>query len=115
MIFKRNSLKKKKKNKRDYYEYIRSKKWKDFRDQALTYYGHNCASCGNKSDLQVHHKHYKTLFREEIKDVMILCETCHRKTHKNKIWHNPKPSKYMRHANYETAPATFYPNRKSVK
>lgn len=99
------------KDKQKYYAYLHSQQWKDKRKVALEFYGNNCGMCGSKYSLEVHHRNYKTIFKERIEDLMILCETCHRKFHKNKINKNGKKSKYMRDPNYETAPVTYYPKR----
>lgn len=113
---KNNRPKKKKKitkrDKKKYYEYLQSPEWKIFRQLALDTLGHSCGKCGNKKDLQVHHKHYRNIFKENISDVMILCKPCHKKTHRDKALKNPKPLTFMRHANYDTSTTTFYPDRK---
>lgn len=107
----RKRNKKKKINKKEYYEYLRTPQWKLFRQLALDTLGHQCGKCGNKSELQVHHKHYRNLFQENIKDVMILCAPCHRMTHKKKLWTNGKESKYMRHPKTKQNTVTYYPDR----
>lgn len=106
------SKKKKRINKLEYYQYLRTPQWKLFRQLALDTLGHECGKCGNKNELQVHHKHYKNIFQENIKDVMILCASCHRMTHKKQLWTNGKESKYMRHPNTKQNTVTYYPDRK---
>lgn len=108
-----SKIKKKKKiNKREYYDYLKTPQWKLFRQLALDTLGHECGKCGNKNELQVHHKHYRNIFQENIKDVMILCASCHRMTHKKKLWTNGKESKYMRHPKSKQDTVTYYPGRK---
>lgn len=94
---------------KEYYrEYLKTKQWKFFRQQALDFYGRKCNKCESNLRLEVHHKHYKNLGKEELKDVEILCKNCHRLHHKRKKLTNPKPSKYMRNPYYDTTPVTYY-------
>lgn len=65
-----------------YKRYIKSKWWQTKREQALEYYGNRCGNCGSRYSLQVHHKHYKTLYKEQMCDLMILCDPCHKEHHK---------------------------------
>lgn len=63
-----------------YAEYIKSAKWlkksKEFRERAG-----KCAECGTTHRLQCHHKHYKTLGREQFEDILVVCYQCHCKLH----------------------------------
>lgn len=93
----RSPKKKKVDRRKQYIEYINSPEWRAFREKAFDFHGRNCATCGSKHDLHVHHKHYKTFMRETVGDVMILCEPCHMDVH-------ARPSKTT----------TFYPDRKIV-
>jgi len=107
-------LKKKKvthKKKQEYYAYLRSPVWKEKRKFALQFYGNECGLCGNKHDLEIHHRTYKNIFKEPMEDLMILCETCHKRHHKNKIFKNGKDSQYNRNPHYDKAPVTYYPKR----
>jgi len=66
-----------------YLKYIKSSLiWKKKRQEALEYYDNRCCSCGSKFNLQVHHKHYKTLFKESMNDLLVLCKYCHANHHK---------------------------------
>jgi 5-methylcytosine-specific restriction endonuclease McrA len=65
-----------------YKRYIKSKWWALKKEQALDYYEHRCGNCGSRYSLQVHHKNYKTLYKEQMCDLMLLCETCHLEHHK---------------------------------
>lgn len=64
-----------------YYKYIQSPEWRLKRAAALYHYGEKCCSCGVKRDLQVHHKHYRTLGREAMRDLEVLCRNCHSAVH----------------------------------
>lgn len=80
------SLKKERLKKRDsYHKYLNSAGWKQFRQEALCFYNNECGVCGSHQYLDVHHKHYKTIFKEQLSDVMILCRGCHQKEHKRKF------------------------------
>jgi len=78
----------KKKDKVDYYEYIKSEKWKMLRNLCLVEYEYTCQLCNRKpkklNQLHVHHKDYSNLGNETIKDLILLCDKCHNKFHGNK-------------------------------
>lgn len=64
-----------------YETYIRSKKWFRKRKNMLALCGSQCENCGNTKSLQVHHLHYRTLGRESVNDLKLLCDSCHKKEH----------------------------------
>lgn len=100
------------KNKQEYYNYLRSQPWRDKRKLALEFYGNNCCLCGSRHSIQVHHRNYRNIFHENMEDLILLCESCHKQFHKNKIWKNGKTSKYMKHPESDVNTVTYYPNRK---
>lgn len=79
--------KSRKKNRRrvDYYKYINSKEWKRKRKKVLRYYKNRCSICKKTWNLQVHHKHYRSLGREKFRDLQVLCSGCHANVHEGKI------------------------------
>jgi hypothetical protein len=85
--FKKNKKKKvdKVKGKEAYHAYLRSKEWELFRQKAFDFYGRECKQCGSKHLLQVHHETYKNIFKEQLSDVTILCESCHEAVHGRKF------------------------------
>ena len=63
-----------------YTAHLRSPYWRALREEALAAAGRRCAHCGNVAvDLQLHHKHYRTLGKETHDDVELLCPPCHEK------------------------------------
>lgn len=66
----------------NYQEYLQSDHWQTMREIALNIHGRRCAACGYWNDLNVHHKHYRSLWNEDPKeDLMVLCSHCHEQTH----------------------------------
>lgn len=65
----------------DYQEYLKSDHWLDFREIALEHYFYECAFCGKKDGLEVHHKNYLRLGVELLSDVVVLCDECHERHH----------------------------------
>lgn len=60
-----------------YTRYINHSDWRTLRNEAIAYYG-SCVLCGICGrDLQCHHRHYRTVCQESIKDVSILCSVHH--------------------------------------
>ena len=66
---------------KQYHLYIASPAWNRKRQQALRHHGNACRICRKTFDLQVHHKHYRTLGRESMKDLDVLCRDCHANHH----------------------------------
>lgn len=64
-----------------YRRYLRSPAWKLRRAQALLSAQFHCERCVRPGlydvKLQVHHKHYRSLGREQDADLEVLCEDCH--------------------------------------
>jgi 5-methylcytosine-specific restriction endonuclease McrA len=63
-----------------YKQYLQSKEWLQLRLDILTLRP-KCEKCGYGKNLQVHHLHYKNIFKEEPSDLMVLCNKCHLKEH----------------------------------
>ena len=61
-----------------YKQYIKSEEWSNKRRYALYKADYRCQKCGRRAtSLEVHHKHYDTLYRERLEDVQVLCVSCH--------------------------------------
>ncbi len=60
-----------------YHEYLQSLSWHVKRQAALARAGHKCQRCEATKSLEVHHKHYNTLFNEAPEDLEVLCILCH--------------------------------------
>ncbi|MHB1422823.1 MAG: HNH endonuclease [Gemmataceae bacterium] len=71
---------------RDYAEYRRSHHWQHLRAVMLELSGHACEQCGNRSLLQVHHRHYRTVGWEVPSDLAVLCRACHAAAHGLPAW-----------------------------
>jgi hypothetical protein len=66
-----------------YQAYIKSNDWRKKREYALKILGCVCRRCETTDvPLQVHHKHYRTLYHERLEDVIVLCTPCHETTHR---------------------------------
>lgn len=62
-------------------EYLQSTEWQLLRNIILDRAGHKCEQCGSTKNLNIHHIHYKTLFREASSDVVCVCGECHTAIH----------------------------------
>jgi len=75
-------------NKEQYKLYLQTPHWRGFRERVLLRSvvsgRYKCESCGDlfsRSDMEIHHKHYKSVGRERPDDVAVLCGGCHSRTH----------------------------------
>lgn len=70
-----------------YSQYLGSRHWQDvkrrWKDSKL-YQGWVChsANCRCKRGLSFHHRTYERLGREELSDIILVCENCHKKIHR---------------------------------
>ena len=66
-----------------YREYLESVEWKEKRDKAVKAAGGRCQVCNSRIRLDVHHRTYRRIFKEEIGDLVVLCRRCHTVFHEN--------------------------------
>lgn len=70
-----------------YRQYLLTQHWKDIRLKKLASVDYKCEECKNGQELQVHHRTYINICREKLKDLQVLCSTCHKKQHtEQEIW-----------------------------
>jgi predicted HNH restriction endonuclease len=74
-----------------YQKYIRSKEWKEIRDEVFEERNQRCQICGrregeDKAKLSVHHNSYEHLYdeRDHKEDLLVVCSVCHLAIHRNK-------------------------------
>lgn len=70
-----------------YTSYLKSEHWRERRSEFIRKSDKKCYICRVPTDLNVHHKRYSRngesiLYREENRDLMILCKDCHSFIHK---------------------------------
>lgn len=75
-----------------YARYLVSDEWKAIRQEALERAKHRCQICNGDSNLQVHHRYYRGLGKEQPEDLTVLCEECHKLYEDHKKL--PKPPDY---------------------
>lgn len=83
-----------------YQAYLNSTHWKRLREKILNECDYTCQRCGEKKPrfmLQIHHRNYENVGNEERKDILLVCEECHRKEHFKK--------KYIRQTKKRINPA----------
>lgn len=67
---------------RKYKDYLQSHEWKMKAQQKRNQEGNRCQLCNaNKTMLHVHHRTYQNLYNEEMSDLVVLCDKCHKKFH----------------------------------
>jgi 5-methylcytosine-specific restriction endonuclease McrA len=81
----------------NYHAYIVSRDWQRKREGVLQRRGRKCEQCGNLNQIQVHHRHYRTLGKESDGDLQILCHGCHSNHHegKNGIVMDPMTAEFV--------------------
>ena len=65
----------------DYSEYLKTDHWNNIKATKKHEAGYRCQLCSNDNKLHVHHNNYNNLFMEEMSDLIVLCESCHKKFH----------------------------------
>lgn len=64
-----------------YQAYLNSPEWKFRRLKRLHCDKFTCQKCKKNTATQVHHKTYKRIYKEQMRDLMSVCSSCHRKIH----------------------------------
>jgi len=64
-----------------YRAHLASVEWQVIRCDVLQRANYRCEACGVPWGLQVHHKTYQRLGKEDLDDLVCLCRVCHRKFH----------------------------------
>ena len=68
---------------KDYNDYLKSNEWKQIRKLYFKGKRKSCLCCKSTKIIQLHHKSYKRLgTTSEIKDLISVCNSCHKKIHK---------------------------------
>lgn len=66
----------------EYREYLASTHWDDTRRLKLIAAGNRCEECfAEGCPLEVHHLHYRSLWREEMSHLRCCCRRCHQTLH----------------------------------
>lgn len=67
-----------------YKEYLQSEHWYDVRNRFYKskLCKNRCEACGNRDNLNLHHKTYKRIGQEWLNDLVLLCHSCHKSLHK---------------------------------
>lgn len=65
-----------------YKEYLQTEHWKETRKGALKRAGYKCQLCNSDLMLQVHHRTYERRGNEQARDLIVLCQRCHKDFHK---------------------------------
>jgi hypothetical protein len=66
----------------NYHKYLQSEEWKIIRDKVVERDNGLCLYCKTKPAQEVHHKHYKTIYKESLDNLESVCSDCHRAIHK---------------------------------
>jgi hypothetical protein len=64
----------------EYGTYMNSAAWRDLSKKFRDAIG-KCQICGTDKSLQCHHLHYRTLGRETLEDILVVCLKCHCNLH----------------------------------
>ena len=63
------------------YDYLKTEHWIKFRKEVRKL-RKVCEICGSDKRLNVHHRHYRTVGRENFGDIYLVCKYHHKKLHK---------------------------------
>lgn len=66
----------------DYQEYLKSETWQLKRLAKFKQVGKRCQFCNSPYRLNVHHRTYERIGKEDLNDLTVLCGKCHSVFHK---------------------------------
>ena len=69
-------------NKENYKAYLLSGGWRRFRKAIIELRGYQYQLCQATSDIHVHHMTYKRLGKEDLRDMLVVCGSCHGFVHR---------------------------------
>lgn len=78
----------------EYHEYLKSIAWQIIRRLALARAHFRCVICNTDQNLHVHHRTYERFGKENIEDLTVLCEGCHKLFHDKLAGPPPKQKPY---------------------
>ena len=61
--------------------YLQTTRWQELRQYRLQIDNYQCQECGQTHSLNTHHLHYRSLGREQLTDIVTLCQFCHTSRH----------------------------------
>lgn len=61
----------------NYEAYLRTTAWRNLSTAVKERDGYRCKLCGSRDELEVHHKTYERIGREDLDDLVTLCHRCH--------------------------------------
>lgn len=64
-----------------YNEYLTTPEWHNLRIKILNRDKNLCQECFSKKANEVHHLHYRNVFKEKLEDLISVCKDCHNKIH----------------------------------
>lgn len=64
-----------------YKKYLQGDHWEEFKKLIFEWRGRKCQLCQSQRKLQVHHMTYKRRGKEDPRDVLIVCDSCHKFIH----------------------------------
>lgn len=68
---------------RSYEDYLRTKHWKNIKNEYSKRYERECVCCGEREgNLHLHHLTYERIGNEEMEDLVYLCKKCHMNLHR---------------------------------
>lgn len=79
-----------------YDDFLDSEYWFNVKSAILARDGWHCQKCGAVSNLHIHHKTYQNHMDEKnnLKDLITLCQRCHTKEHKQKPMQRTIPARF---------------------
>lgn len=63
-------------NKFVYKQYLVSPHWKKLEEKAIERANYKCEKCGSSNDLKGYHRNLDNIYRETLKDLIVLCDNC---------------------------------------
>lgn len=68
--------------KKEYKKYLKSNEWKSIKKKVMRRDKNQCQICFYNKKLNVHHMTYRSIFKENCNDLILLCRRCHGRLHK---------------------------------
>lgn len=92
----------------NYEQYLKTEHWRLKKKEYSSVYKKECAICGDKKKLHLHHKTYENVGKENLEDLVLLCEKCHYEIHNDECNDMENVENIKKKRILENKPMTYF-------
>lgn len=86
---------------KDYFEYVKSERWKKRKEKYHLTHKRQCVACGSFREIDIHHLEYGDWGYEKDTALITLCHSCHDEYHRHRQVGQPLESSSLQFIRYK--------------